>query len=387
MLLIKHARIMSGSGPAIDRGSVLVEGERVAAVGVSIPEPPGAVVLDAAGCTITPGLIDAHAHAGIWEEGFGREGVDVNESTDPVTPHLRALDAINPEDTGLGRALEGGVTAIWCAPGSSNIIGGQGVAMRTYGSSVDEMVLRHPCGVKAALGENPKRSYGSRQKSPATRMASAAILRETLVKAARYLEKQQGDKAPDRDLGMEALGRVLMRQEYLRVHAHRVDDILTALRLAREFNIRIVIEHATEAHKIADLLAREEVPVIIGPTLGIRGKVETRERSFATPGVCARAGVQVAIMTDHPIIPLQFLAICAGLAWAAGLPEEDALAAVTINPARILGIDQDFGSLEVGKVADLAIFGGHPFEPRTPVEATVVAGRVVYCREGGLLSC
>ncbi len=385
MLLIKNARILTAAGPGLDVGSILIDGGLLVAVGVDVEAPPEAEVFDAAGCTVTPGLIDAHAHAGIWEEGFGREGVDVNESTAPVTAALRALDAINPEDEGLARALAGGVTAIWCAPGSANIIGGEGVAMRTWGATIEAMVLRQPCGVKAALGENPKRSYGSRQKSPATRMASAAIMRETLLKASQYLEKSGGDadKAPERDLGMEALARVMRGEEYLRVHAHRADDILTALRIAREFGIRVCIEHATEGHKVADALARQEVPVIIGPTLGARGKVETRERSFRTPGVCARAGVLVAIMTDHPIIPLQFLSVCAGLAHAAGMSEEDALAAVTKNPARILGIDQRVGSLAPGKEADLAIFGGPPLEPRTPVEATIVAGQIVYRREGG----
>jgi imidazolonepropionase-like amidohydrolase len=383
MLTIKGAKIYTITKGVIDKGTVLIDGVKIIKVGARVGLPEKCEVIDAAGKVVTPGLIDAHAHVSIWEEGFGWEGNDVNELTDPVTAQVRAIDAINPEDQGLTDAVQGGVTAVWSAPGSGNVIGGEGITMRTYGKTVDDMALRSPYGLKAAFGENPKRVYSAQKKMPSTRMGTAAVLREALTKAQNYLAKQEKaktdpDKAPDRDLKMEALARVLRREYPLRTHAHRADDILTALRIAEEFNIIMTIEHCTEGHKIADLLAEKGIACVVGPSLTSRSKVELRGRNLKTPGVLAKAGVKVALMTDHPVIPVQYLTLAAGLAIREGMDEEAAMRAVTINAAEICGVGERLGSIEEGKEADLVVWTGHPFELKAKVAATIIGGKVVY---------
>ncbi len=387
MLAVTNGKVYTVTSGTFDQGTVLIEKGIIRQVGPAgeVKIPPGADIIDARGGPVTPGFIDAHSHLGLAEEGVGWEGSDVNELTDPVTPHLRAIDAINPEERGLRDAVEGGITAAWAAPGSGNVIGGQGVTIRTLGRTVEEMVLRGPWGLKVAFGENPKRVYGERKKSPATRMATAGILREWLVKGLNYLEKldrepTDSEKPPERDLKLEAIARVLKREMPLRAHAHRADDIMTALRIAREFGVDLVIEHCTEGHKLASELAEAGVPVVIGPSLTSRSKVELKDRTLKTPGILARAGVKVALMTDHPVIPVHFLPLCAGLAVREGMEEEEALRAVTINAAEILGISDWLGSLEPGKEADVVVFDGHPFELRTRVRYTIMRGKVVYER-------
>lgn len=389
MLAIINAKILTITRGIIEKGTVLLDGSKIARVGAEVEVPAEAQITDVAGKIVTPGLIDAHCHAGIWEEGFGWEGDDVNEMTDPVTPHVRAIDAINPEEQGLRDAVEGGITAIWSAPGSGNVIGGEGVTLKTHGRgrTVDRMVIKDFSGLKAATGENPKRVYSEQKKMPSTRMGIAAILRDTLVKAQNYLAKiEKGkvdpDKAPERDLKLEAVARVLKREIPLRVHAHRADDIMTAIRIAEEFGIRITIEHCTEGYKIAGELARRNIPAVVGPSLTARVKVELRDRSLATAGKLARAGVKVALMTDHPVIPINLLPLCAALAVREGMPEEEALKAVTINSAEIIGAADRIGSIEPGKDADLVIWSGHPFDLRSRAEKTIVDGEVVYSREG-----
>ncbi|MEW6723868.1 MAG: amidohydrolase [Bacillota bacterium] len=383
MLAITNGKILTITQGVIEKGTILVENGKILEIGNDVQVPEGTRVIDAAGRVVAPGIIDAHAHVGIWEEGFGWEGNDVNEMTDPVTPHLRTIDAINPEDQGLRDAYEGGITAIWSAPGSGNVIGGEGVAMKTAGKTMDAMIIKAPAGLKAALGENPKRVYSGQKKMPSTRMGTAAVMREALLKGQAYLKKLEKaqddpDKLPDRDLRMEAIARVLRKEIPLRTHAHRADDIITALRIAEEFDIDLTIEHCTEGHKVAGELARRNIKVVVGPTLSSRSKVELRDRSLETPAILATAGVHVSLMTDHPVIPIQLLPLAAMVAMKYGLSEEHALKALTINPAEICGIADRVGSLEKGKDADIVIWSGHPLKFESNVVATVINGEVVY---------
>jgi len=387
-LLITGAEVWTASNGVLDKTDVLIRDGKIVSVGKGLRPDQGVEVIEGRGCVLTPGFIDAHAHVGIWEEGLGWEGNDVNEATEPVTPHLRAIDAINHEDQGFKDAVTAGVTAVWSSPGSANVVGGEGATIRTAGASLEELILKAPSGLKAALGENPKRVYSQLKKLPSTRMGTAALLRETLVKAQNYLvklEKGAGDpdKAPERDLRMEAVVRVLRREIPLRIHAHRVDDILTALRIAAEFDIPITLEHCTEGHKIAAELARRQVPCVIGPSLTSRTKVELKDRTLATPGILARAGVKVALCTDHPVIPIRHLPLVAAMVIREGMAEQDALRAVTLHAAAICGVGDRLGSVEPGKEADLVLWSGSPFELKTQVVATVIRGEVVFRAGGG----
>ena len=386
MLAIKNGKLYTISHGVIEQGTILIADNKIVAIGSDVDIPQDAQVIDARGKYVTPGIIDAHAHVSIWEEGQGWEGIDVNETTNPITAAVRAIDGIDPDEIGLRNAYENGVTCIWCAPGSANVIGGEGVTMRTYGESVDDMIMLSPSGIKAATGEKPKGAYGNRNLMPKTRMGVAALLRETLVKAQNYqkkIEKAAGDveKMPPRDLGLENMVRVLKGELPLRVHCHRADDAMTAVRVAKEFNIRVTIEHATEGYKVAQELAEAGVPIIVGPTLSSRSKVEVRDSSLSTPAICAAAGVKVALMTDHPIIPVWYLPICAGLAVKHGLDEEVAMRAITLTAAEICGVADRVGSLEVGKEADIVIWDGHPFEYTTHVDYTIINGTIVYQRQ------
>lgn len=385
MRAIINGKVYTMAGPVLENGTILIEAGKITAVGANITVPAGAEIINAHGKFVMPGIIDAHTHIGIFEEGIGFEGADGNEMTNPVTPHLRALDAINPADTAFQGAVAGGVTSLMVAPGSANVIGGQVLAMKTWGKVVDDMIIQEPLGLKIAFGENPKRVYSGQKKAPSTRMAVASILRENLVAARNYmakLEKAKTDpeKAPDRDLKMEILVKVLNKEIPLRAHAHRADDITTAIRIAEEFDVNICIEHCTEGHLIADFLAAKGIPAIIGPTLGSRSKVELMNMTFKTPGILHKAGVKVALTSDHPVFPVQQLPIEAALAHKDGLPEEEALKAITINAAEITGIAHRVGSIEVGKDADIVIFSGHPFAWTTRVEKTLIDGEIVYER-------
>ncbi|MGB4503688.1 MAG: amidohydrolase, partial [Syntrophaceticus sp.] len=345
--------------------------------------PAGAQVIDVSGKYILPGFIDAHTHIGIYEEIYRIEGDDSNESSDPITPHLRALDAVNMEDLAFADALQGGVTTVMTGPGSANVIGGLSVVMKTHAKTADQAVIKNPAGLKAALGENPKRVYGDRKKMPMTRMATAALLRETIVAAQNYAAKirkgeKDPDKQPDRDLKLEAMLPVISGEIPMLIHAHRIDDIITGLRIADEFNLKVSIQHATEAHKIPEELATRGVPAVVGPTISSRAKVELKDRSLKTAGVLSQAGVKVAIMTDHPVVPIQHLSLLAALTVKEGMDEEEALKAITINPAEILGIADRVGSLETGKDADIIVLSGHPLDWRTKVELVLVNGKIVY---------
>ena len=399
MIAITNGKVMTITQGTLERGTVLVEGGRIVAVGEVIEIPEDAQVYDATGKVVMPGLIDAHCHVGLWPEGIGQEYSDGNEMTDPITPHLRALDAVHPEDPAFKELAAAGVTTVLTGPGSGNLIGGQWVCLKTAPKpSVEQMVLLEPAGMKMALGENPKRVYGGQKKAPSTRMGNAATLRAALVDAQNYLEKwrryeaeraeyqtkvEAGDeetkapKPPERDLKLEALGKVLRREIKARVHAHRADDMLTAIRIAEEFNLDLTLEHATEGYKIADILVAKGIPVTAGPILFSREKYELKDMTPKNPGLMAKAGVKVAIQTDETSA-VKYLTINAALAVREGMPEEEALKAITINAAEIIGVADRVGSLEVGKDADLVVFSGHPFDYHTVAELVLVDGQVAY---------
>jgi imidazolonepropionase-like amidohydrolase len=379
-LAIVGGRVIPVAGAPFEDGVVLIADGRIEAVGRDVRVPEGVERVDAAGRVVLPGLVDAHVHLGVHEEGDGWAGQDTNELTDPVTPHVRVMDAINPADLGFADAVAGGVLTVNVNPGSGNPIGGQTAAVRSAGRSVDEMVLRAPSGMKSALGENPKRVYGERKQFPSTRLGTAAAIRDALVKTANYLAKRdhEGDEPAERDLRWEALGLVLTGEIPWRQHCHRADDIDTALRLAGEFGYRLVIDHGTEAVLLADRLAERGVPVLIGPLLTSRSKVELRNRSLANPGRLAAAGVEVGIITDHPVVPVHLLHVQAALAVREGLDPAAALRAVTLTPARVLGLDDRLGSLEPGKHATLCVWSGDPLDARSRVESAWIEGRQVY---------
>ena len=383
---IVGGRVVPISGAPLDGGTVLVAHGKITAVGPDLQIPDDATVIDAAGRWVLPGFIEAHGHVGVHEEAEGWAGSDSNELTEPVTAHVRALDAINPADLGFRDAVSGGVLAVNVNPGSGNPIGGQTAALKCWGRTVDEMLLKAPAGMKSALGENPKRVYGERKQSPSTRLGTAAVIRAALVDAANYLAKLEAEqrktederKYIDRDLKLEALGRVLRKEIPWRQHCHRADDIATALRLAEEFGYNLVIDHGTEAHLLADILAAKDIPVIIGPLFTSRSKVELRNRSLDNPGKLASAGVTIAITTDHPVVPINFLAHQAALSVKHGLDRDTALRALTINPARIIGIDDRLGSIEPGKDADLVLWSGDPLDVLSRVTLALMNGEEIY---------
>ena len=376
------ARVLPIDAPAIEEGTVVLRDGRVAAVGPAseVEVPSDAEVVDAAGAWVLPGLVDAHVHLGVWEEGEGWAGQDTNEMTDPVMAAARAVDAINPREQGFDDALMGGITTVNVNPGSGNPIGGQAVALKTYGRYVDEMVLRNPSGIKAALGENPKRVYGDQKKTPSTRLGVALVLRRAFAAARSYQARVAAadGKPVDTDLVSEALVKVLDGEIPWRQHCHRADDIATALRLADEFGYRLVLDHGTESYLLADLLAERKVPVLYGPLIVSRSKVEVRDRSLRAPGILDRAGVEVSIITDHPVVPVEYLITQAALAVREGMDRGAALRAVTINPARVLGVDDRVGSLAVGKDADVVLWSGDPLDLQSRVLRTWVDGVEVY---------
>ncbi|MFK5585022.1 MULTISPECIES: amidohydrolase [unclassified Serinicoccus] len=376
------ARVLPIDTDPVEDGVVLVRDGVIEAVGSrsDVPVPEGVEVVDAAGGWVLPGLIDAHVHLGVWEEGEGWAGIDGNEATDPVMAAARAIDAINPREQGFDDALGAGVTTVNVNPGSANPIGGQAVALKTYGGVVDDMVLRNPSGVKAALGENPKRVYGEQKKTPSTRLGVALVLRKAFSAARSYQAKlAAADGSPvETDLVSETLVKVLDREIPWRQHCHRADDIATALRLAEEFGYDLVLDHGTESYLIADLIAERGVPVLYGPMIVSRSKVEVRHRSIAAPGILDRAGVQVSIITDHPVVPIEYLITQAALAVREGMDRDAALRAVTVNPAQVLGVADRVGSLTPGKDADLAWWSGDPFDLSSRVLRTWIDGVEVY---------
>ena len=383
MIFIKNGIIYTMAGETIENGSILIKNGKIVEVGRDIIAPLDAEVVDAEGKIVLPGFIDAHCHLGMWEEGIGFEGSDGNEMVDPVTPHLRAIDAINPMDISFEEAYQGGVTTAVTGPGSANVVGGTFVAIKTVGNRIDDMIIKDPIAMKVAFGENPKRVYDSQKKSPMTRMATAAILRETLFKAKAYMDKkdraEDESKMPEFDMKMEAMIPVLKKEIPLKAHAHRADDIFTAIRIAKEFDVDITLDHCTEGHLIVDELVKEGKNAIVGPSLGNRSKFELKNMTFETPKVLVEAGVKVAITTDSPVTPLQYLPLCAGLAHKAGLDEMEALKCITINAAEIVGLSDRIGSIEVGKDADIVIFDGNPIKDVDhKTYMTIIDCKIVY---------
>ena len=366
MLLIKGGTIKTITHGDIPDGEILIDNGKILAVGKGLEVPENCDVFDASGKLVTPGLIDGHTHIGLDESAIRWEGADYNEMSEPVTPEMRGIDGLNPIDEAFPLALAGGVTTAVTGPGSANVMGGTFLAIKLYGNCVDEMVIRDPVAMKVAFGENPKWVYGQNgKKKPVTRMGIASLLRETLSKAKRYAEDLEAaekgeEKKPAYDFRMEALLPVLRKEIPLKAHAHRADDILTMLRIAREFDINVTLDHCTEGHLIVDQLVKANKPVLVGPTLGGKSKYELKNKSFVTPGILSKAGLEVCIITDAPVIPLQHLPLAAGLAIREGMDEDAAWRAITINPAHVAGIDGRVGSLEAGKDADIAVFDGNP---------------------------
>ncbi len=381
MLLLKNGRIYTGEGDIIERGDIVLDGGKIVEIGQDLS---GHESIDLEGRNVYPGFIEAHCHLGMWEEGMGFEGSDGNEMVDPVTPELRAIDAINPMDQGFEDAYKAGVTTVVTGPGSANVIGGMFAAIKTFGKRVDSMILKEPVAMKIAFGENPKRVYMDQKKSPITRMANASILRENLFKARIYADKKKAaggdlEKYPEFNMKMEALEKVINKEIPLKAHAHRADDIFTALRIAKEFDLDISLDHCSEGHLIVDELEKEARDCIVGPTLTNRSKIEVRNKTFKTPAILNKAGIRIAITTDAPVIPIEYLPLCAGLASRSGLDEMEALKAITINPAEIVGISERVGSIKVGKDGDLVVYDGNPLKDiDSRVFMTIIDGNIVY---------
>lgn len=380
MLLIRNAKLYTmDEKDYLDGGDLLVENGKVTAAGPDL-SASGAKTIDVKGAYILPGIVDAHCHIGMWEDGMGQEGNDGNEMTDAVTPQLRAIDAINPFDPCWKESLEAGVTTVATGPGSANVIGGQFIAMKTTPGPVESRTLKEPLALKTAFGENPKRVYGSQKKPPSTRMATAAIFRQAMLDGLAYDQKMQNsdeEKRPDRSLASETLALAATGRLLVKAHVHRADDILTAIRLRNEFGLRMTLEHCTEGYLIPDALKAANLPIILGPLLSERSKIELKNLTFRAPAVLHKAGVRFALMTDHPVIPLQYLFLSAALAVREGLPEREALMAITKNAAWAIGLDGRVGSLAPGKDADFAIYDGHPLDARSSARQVYVNGELV----------
>ena len=376
MLCVKNGMVHDAIHEVAYQADILVEDGRIKAIGEHLETEEGVQIVEAEGHHVYPGFVEAHGHIGL----DGYEGMDYNELNDIVSPQLRGIDGVKPMDAAFPKAAAAGVTCVCVGPGSANVLGGTFVTIKTVGRRVEDMVVRDNVAMKCAFGENPKRVY--REKKDSSRMSTAALLRETLFKTREYLEKKEaaGDdptKKPAFDMKLEALIPVIKGEMPLKAHAHAAEDIFTALRIAREFGVKITLEHVTEGHLIVEELAKENVPLAVGPTLTSASKYELRNKSWTTPGVLAAAGCQVSIITDSPVIPQEYLPLCAGLAVQAGMDPFAALQAITINPARHAGIADRVGSIEVGKDADLVITDGCPFEVSTKVRHVFIEGKEV----------
>uniref|UniRef100_UPI0040577F91 amidohydrolase n=1 Tax=Agathobacter sp. TaxID=2021311 RepID=UPI0040577F91 len=380
MLCIKNGNIHNALQKEAFIADILVENGKIKEIGSHLSISEECEVIDATGKEVMPGFVEAHGHIGLDGYGIGYEGMDFNEMNEVVCPQLRGLDGIKAMDPAFGQAARAGVTCVCVGPGSSNVLGGTFTTIKTVGKRVDNMVVRDAVAMKCAFGENPKRCY--RDKSVSSRMTTAFKLREALFKAKEYMEKKEAagedsSKRPALDLKSEALIPVLKKEMPLKAHVHATDDIFTALRIAKEFDVKITLEHVTEGHLIAGELAKEHVPMAVGPTLTSASKFELRNKSWTTPGILAKAGCQVSIITDSPVIPQEYLPLCAGLAVQAGMEPFQAFQAITINAAKHAGIADRVGSLEIGKDADIVIADGSPFEVSTKIEYVIIDGKVI----------
>lgn len=389
MLYIIGGKVLPMTGEVWEKGYVCIEAGKIKEVGpmkdgAPFPLPSGenVQILNALGCVVMPGLIEAHCHMGITEEKKGMEGDDCNESVNPITPYLRAIDAINPMDAAFHDALRAGITSAMVGPGSSNVVGGSFAFIKTYGRNIDDMVVLSPAAMKVAFGENPKVNYSGMGKSPSTRMAIAAMLREELFKACKYYKKKcAGMKSEEEDFRYECWLPVFEKQIPLKAHVHRADDIFTAIRIAKEFNLDMTLDHCSEGHLIDREVKASGFPAIVGPDLASRNKIEVQNMAFKTVGILNRAGVKTAITTDHPVSLIQSLPICAGLAVKAGLQEEEALKSITAYAADICRVGHRVGRLEKGMDADIAIFSDSPLKVDTKTMCTIVDGKIVYADE------
>lgn len=393
MVLIKNAKILTMAEKSYDNGFIIVDGSKIVELGdmKNVPEASETdTVIDAEGMYLLPGLIDSHCHIGMAEDSVGFEGDDVNEMTDPVTPQLRAIDGIYHGDKAFEEAYQNGITTVVTGPGSANVIGGQFAALKTYGRTVDDMIIKAPCAMKIAFGENPKTVYNEKHQLPTTRMATAALLREQLYKAKEYLEaiekfendKEENDK-PEFDIKLEALVPVIKGELVVKAHAHRADDIFTAIRIAKEFNLDMTLDHCTEGWLIPDKIKQSGYDVILGPILTDRSKIELKNQTTKAPGILSKAGIDVAIMSDHPCVSAQHLVLCASLAVRDGMAEEDALKAITINAAKSVRLESRIGSLEADKDADMVLYTGNPLNYLSKVKMTIIDGQIVYENKEG----
>lgn len=389
MLYIIGGKILTMAGEVWEKGYICIENGKIKDLGPMIdgapfplPEGDETQVINALGYLVMPGLIEAHCHMGITEEKKGMEGDDCNETVNPITPYLRSIDAINPIDAAFTDALRAGITSAMIGPGSANVVGGTFSFIKTFGRSVDEMIVMSPAAMKVAFGENPKVNYSGQGKSPATRMAIAAMLREELFKAQRYYEKKcEGMKREEEDFRYECWIPVFEKKIPLKAHVHRADDIQTAIRIAKEFHLNMTLDHCSEGHLIAQQVKKSGFPAIIGPDLSSRSKIEVQNMAFKTVSILNREGVKTAITTDHPVSLIQSLPICAGMAIKAGLDETEALKSITIYPAEICRVDHRVGSLEIGKDADIAIYDDLPIKVSAKTMCTMIEGRIVYADE------
>ncbi|MGL5346568.1 MAG: amidohydrolase [Peptostreptococcaceae bacterium] len=377
-MLIKNGKVFLLEEKGFVKRDILVEGKIIKQISQEIK---GDVYYDANEKYIMPGLIEAHSHIGMWEEGIGSEGDDGCESYSPITPGVRAIDAINPFDEAFNEALYGGVTVACSGPGSANVIGGQFAVIKLYGNVIDNMVINQYSAQKCAFGENPKNEFGKKGNAPMTRMGIAYLLRKALIEAKNYKENkniaQKNKEHFDVDLDKEALIKVLSKEVPLKAHVHRADDICSAIRIAKEFDIDMTLDHCTEGHLIADYIKNSEFPVIVGPSFGSRSKIEINKKSFKTVNTLIEKGILTAITTDHNVLPQQSLNMCAAMAVRDGLDEFEALKAITINPAIILKIDNIKGKLAKDMDADIVIWDNHPLDIKSKVEKVIIEGEVI----------
>lgn len=382
-MLIQNARIFTMEGQDYARGCIRIADGKIEAVAETLSLLPDEEILDAEGLTVMPGMVDAHCHVGLYNYGLGAEGSGTNEMVTPMTPQLSAIDSINPRNSIMSDSYEAGVTTICTGPGSANLIGGTFTVIKTVGDCVDQMIVKKEAALKAAFGENPKRCYGQMLgKEPYTRMGSLGMMRQRFYDAKAYMEAcertEQGEgDMPERDLGLENMVKVLRREIPLKCHAHRADDMFSAIRLAREFGFDITLEHCTEGRKIAKQLAKEGYPMIVGPYITERWKVEM-DIDYDVPITFAEEGIEFALCTDAPVVPQRLLPVIAGYMVGRGLDEKQALSAITITPARILGVDGRVGSIKPGKDADLVLYDGHPFDLEAKVRRVIVDGATVF---------
>lgn len=384
MLLIKNGYIKTMVSEDIENGYVLIGDDgKIISVGTDIEYTPEMTVIDAAGRLVTPGCVEAHCHIGVHNSAMRWEGADYNERSDPLTPHMRAIDGINPIDEMFTLAISHGVTSACTGPGSANVVGGTFAAIKLVGKRIDKMIIKNPVAMKCAFGENPKGVYGqSGNKTPVTRMATAALLRDLLFRSRNYLAAKEAGKEPSFDIKLESMIPVMKKEIPLKAHAHRADDIFTAIRIAKEFDLDLTLDHCTDGALIADELAKEGYPAFVGPSLGNKSKIELSNKSFKTPAVLNEAGVPVSIITDAPVIPIEYLPMCAGFAYSEGLPYDEAWRAITINPAKHTGIGDRVGSLEKGKDGDVVIWCDDPLKNiGTKAYITIVDGKAVYKQE------